>query len=154
MQQDKALRQAFADGDFETYGAICGKPYTLTGTIEHGRALGRTVGMPTANLRVDAGEVLPPEGVYATISHLSDGRYMGLTNIGPKPSVDDSGRVTVETNLFDFSRDIYGERCSLEIRFRIRGIQKFAGLDEVRAQVGRDIAAAREKLMQIYAEEK
>ena len=156
MQHDKneTILSAFQRGDFETCTALCGRPYTLTGTIEHGLALGRTVGMPTANLHVDDGEALPPDGVYATITRLPKGKYMGLTNIGPKPSVDDSGRVTVETNLFDFSRDIYGERCSLEIRFRIRGIQKFAGLDEVRAQVGRDIAAAREKLMQIYAEEK
>ena len=111
------------------------------------------MGMPTANLRVDAGETLPPSGVYATITQLPEGRFMGLTNIGLRPSVDDSGRVTVETYLIDFSRDIYGERCTLEIHFRIRGIQKFADLDEVRAQVRRDIAAAREKLMHIYTEE-
>ena len=153
MIQDKALRQAFESADFEAYTALCGKPYTLSGTIEHGRALGRTVGMPTANLHVDAGEMLPPSGVYATITHLPEGKFMGLTNIGPRPSVDDSGRVTVETYLFDFSRDIYGERCTLEIHFRIRGIQKFPNLDAVQAQVRRDKAAAREKLMYIYAEE-
>ena len=155
MQYDKSktIQQAFASADFETYTALRGRPYTLSGVIEHGRALGRTVGMPTANLRVDAGEPLPPDGVYATVTRLPEGKYMGLTNIGPKPSVDDSGRVTVETYLFDFAGDIYGERCDLEIHFRIRGIRKFADLDAVRAQVERDIAAAREKLMHIYTEE-
>ena len=151
--QNNNIQSAFTRGDFETYTALCGRPYTLTGTIEHGLALGRTVGMPTANLHVDDGEALPPNGVYATITRLSEGKYMGLTNIGPKPSVDDSGRITVETYLFDFAGDIYGERCALEIHFRIRGIQKFADLGAVRAQVERDIAAAREKLMHIYAEE-
>ena len=124
--------------------------YMLTGTVVHGKALGRTVGMPTANLAVEAGTLLPPAGVYASIMTLPEGRFMGLTNIGTRPTVDLENRTTVETYLFDFDRDIYGERAELELCFFIRGIQKFGSLEEVWDQVRRDEAAARERLREIY----
>lgn len=128
--------------------------YVLTGAVVHGKALGRTVGMPTANLAVDARTPLPPAGVYASIMTLPEGRFMGLTNIGTRPTVDRDARVSVETYLFDFSQNIYGEEAELEICFFIRGIQKFNSLEEVWEQVRRDEAAARERLRKIYHDEK
>lgn len=124
--------------------------YVLTGTVAHGKALGRTVGMPTANLAVAPGTALPPAGVYAAIMTLPEGRFMGLTNIGTRPTVDPENRVTVETYLFDFDRNIYGEKARLELCFFIRGIQKFGSLEEVWDQVRRDEAAARQRLREIY----
>lgn len=124
----------------ETGAGETGGRWVLTGTVAHGKALGRTVGMPTANLAADPGTVLPPAGVYAAIITLPQGRFMGLTNI--------------ETYLFDFDRDIYGERARLELCFFIRGIQKINGLEEVWAQVRRDEAFARQRLGEIYQDEK
>ena len=100
-----------------------GGRWVLTGTVAHGKALGRTVGMPTANLAADPGTALPPAGVYAAIMTLPQGRFMGLTNIGTRPTVDREDRTTIETYLFDFDRDIYGERARLELCFFIREIQ-------------------------------
>lgn len=131
-----------------------GGRWILTGTVAHGKALGRTVGMPTANLAADPRTALPPAGVYAAIMTLPQGRFMGLTNIGTRPTVDREDRTTIETYLFDFDRDIYGERAQLELCFFIRGIQKFKRLEEVWTQVRRDEVFARQRLGEIYQDEK
>ena len=81
----------------------------LRGRVIHGKGLGRTVGMPTANLDVSKSSEIPPEGVYASIAHVRSGSYYAVTNIGTRPSVDSSPRLTIETNIMDFDEDIYGE---------------------------------------------
>jgi riboflavin kinase/FMN adenylyltransferase len=116
----------------------------LTGTVEHGKALGRTVGMPTANLRVDEGCVLPDAGVYATISEMDGKEYLSVTNIGVRPSVDDSPVWTVESHIVGFSGDLYGERLALQVLEKIRPQMKFTSLDEVKKQVEADVVRAKE----------
>lgn len=131
-----------------------GERCVLTGTVVHGKALGRTVGMPTANLAVASQTPLPSPGVYASVMTLPEGRFMGLTNIGTRPTVDQENRISIETYLFDFDRDIYGERAKLELCFFIRDIRKFGSLEEVWAQVRRDEETAREKLREAFEQEK
>ena len=141
-----SVRKAFNEKDFDKYEELCDHPYIVIGTVEHGKELGRTVGMPTANLSYSALKQLPEDGAYATISQLSNERFMGLTNFGRRPSVDDEDRITIETLILDFNRNIYGYRVLLEVRFFIRGVKKFNGIKEVQAQVAVDSKAAREKL--------
>ena len=119
------------------------KPYVLTGKIEHGKGLGRTVGMPTANLKVDAECTLPEHGVYATRMIVDGNIYDAVTNIGTRPSVDGEAHVSVESFLFDFDGDIYGENVHLEIYEYLRPIQKFQGIEEVWEQVKKDIQKAK-----------
>jgi riboflavin kinase/FMN adenylyltransferase len=141
------LKAVFLAGDFEGYVRMCGGyPYVIAGKIVHGKALGRTVGMPTANLGVDAGKIMPPNGVYATLSTVDGEVHQGLTNIGKRPSVDDYDLVTIETFLLDFSKDIYGKPLVLEIYFFIRGVVKFNNLSEVQHQVEKDLENTRLKL--------
>lgn len=116
----------------------------LTGTVVHGKALGRTVGMPTANLRVDAGCALPEAGVYATISEMDGKEYLSVTNIGVRPSVDDSPVWTVESHVIDFSGDLYGQKMTLCVLEKIRPQMKFSSLDEVKKQVEADVVRAKE----------
>ncbi|WP_062428501.1 riboflavin kinase [Treponema endosymbiont of Eucomonympha sp.] len=127
-------------------------PYTICGTVVHGQHLGRTVGMPTANLDADISALALPCGVYATLTRLGGALYPGVTNVGRRPSVDSSPIITVETHLLDFSRDIYGETLHTEVRGYIRPVHKFAGLAEVQAQVQKDIARAREFFVRFAAE--
>ena len=87
----------------------------LRGRIVHGKGLGRTVGMPTANLETVPGSVIPSEGVYASRVFLRSGEYIGVTNIGPRPTVDRSPARTVETNIIGFDDDIYGEDMLLSV---------------------------------------
>ena len=111
---------------------------TLHGIIVHGNGLGRTVGMPTANLSPSRGCEIPPAGVYASRVLLSDGAFIGVTNIGARPTVDRDSRATIETNIHAFDRDIYGQPLRLEFVRRIRPERKFASIDELSAQLCRD----------------
>lgn len=122
------------------------EPYVLTGKIVHGKGLGRTVGMPTANLQYDDKSVLPECGVYATRIIRNEKSYKGVTNIGTRPSVDGECYITVETYIIDFEEDIYGETVRLEIHDFLRPIQKFDGIEEVYAQVKKDIEKAKKYL--------
>ena len=110
----------------------------LKGEVVHGKALGRTVGMPTANLKVSVG-TLPENGVYATRITIDGQKYLSVTNIGSRPSVDENEQVTVETYILDFDEDIYGKKVELELHQFLRPIQKFNSLEEVFAQVKKDV---------------
>ena len=117
--------------------------YRLTGTVIHGKGLGRKVGLPTANLDLREGN-LPPFGVYASIVYLDNKRYIGVTNVGYRPSVDSDRKVTIETNILDFSDLIYGKEITLDLLFFLRPTRKMANLDEVKKEVILDIKKARE----------
>ena len=110
----------------------------LRGRVIHGKGLGRTVGMPTANLDVSKSSEIPPEGVYASIARVRSGSYYAVTNIGTRPSVDSSLSLTIETNIMDFDEDIYGEDMVVEIMAYLRPIRKMDGIEEVKKQVDED----------------
>ena len=118
---------------------------TLKGEVVHGKALGRTVGMPTANLRVE-GEELPQVGVYATRIKIGETSYGSVTNVGRRPSVDDEKHITVESFILDFHEEIYGEQIELEFVAYLRPVQKFESLEEVSEQVKKDIESAKQYL--------
>lgn len=119
------------------------EPYILTGKIVHGKGLGRTVGMPTANIQIADESMLPESGVYATKILIGDKAYQSVTNIGLRPTVDQEQHVTVETHIMDFEKDIYGEDVVLEVHKFLRPIRKFDSLEEVRNQVEKDIKTTR-----------
>ena len=117
-------------------------PITLTGEVVHGKGLGRTVGMPTANLLVIEGE-LPEAGVYAGRVEVEGNQYNAVTNIGKRPSVDQDQKVTVESFIMDFEGDLYGRQMKLELVKYLRPVRKFSGLEGVLEQVKKDIAEAK-----------
>lgn len=131
-------------GDMEGITRLCGHPYFMLGKVVHGKALGRTVGMPTANLKIYGTKRRPPSGVYATRTSIGEDSYAGVTNVGLRPSVDDMQEITIETMLSDFSRDIYGEKIITEFPLYLREIRKFDGLEAVWQQVQRDMVQALE----------
>lgn len=137
------LDSCFEARDFLSFLQLCGRPYSMIGTVMHGKGRGKTVGMPTINLSIPPNKKRPPEGVYATITHIDGKTYKGVTNIGRRPSVDTDDTVTIETFLFDFRRDIYGQKISLDVYTLIRNVMKFDGLEAVKAQVQKDIISAR-----------
>lgn len=140
-----AVRKALAAGQMDRVTALLGRNYTLGGPVVHGFERGRTIGFPTANISVAADRALPGIGVYATRAHVTGRTFGGATNIGKRPTFD-AGHVSVETHLLDFEGDIYGERMNLEVIHRIRPEQQFSGIDELKAQIARDVASARELL--------
>jgi riboflavin kinase/FMN adenylyltransferase len=133
-------RAAISAGDLTEAQNVLGRPHSIAGVVEKGDQLGRKIGFPTANLG-GVVEMLPPHGVYAI---RADGRP-GVMNIGVRPTVDGT-KLRVEAHLFDFDGDLYGQPMRVELVARIRGEQKFDGLDALKAQIAKDAAAAREAL--------
>ena len=122
--------------------------YMLHGRVVHGHGRGHTVGMPTANLQPEKGSPLPPAGVYAVEALLDGKTYIGVTNVGTRPSVDSGPETTVETLVLDFAGDLYGREMTLYFYRLLRPVQKFSSLEAVKAQVERDGQAARALLAQ------
>lgn len=148
------IKKAIADGDFDKMTALLGHTYIMQGTVVHGKAAGRKHGMPTANLGVAENKLFPPHGVYATLSKMEGTFFRGMTNIGLRPSDDDIPIATIETWLMNFSRDIYGKRITLEVYKYIRGVVKFANLDEVRKQIDKDVLQISEFMDDLVAKMK
>jgi riboflavin kinase / FMN adenylyltransferase len=141
------IRTELEDGNVRLAASLLGRRYAISGMVVRGAERGRTIGFPTANLVPDdADKVIPKDGVYA-VTVLVGGaeRYEGMLNIGTNPTFANIER-TIETHLFDFSRDIYGSSIEIEFVDRIRDEQKFDSVDELVAQIGRDGSAAREIL--------
>jgi len=116
--------------------------YILKGKVIHGKALGRTVGKPTANLKAESGSVIPPGGVYATIGIIDGERCKAVTNVGTRPSVDEDTHVTIETFFLELNEDLYGKEITLEFLGYIRPTKKFENLEQVSAQIQKDIEVA------------
>ena len=137
------IRAALNEGNVLTANQFLGRPYTLTGTIVKGRQLGRTIGFPTANMQVDdTAKLIPANGVYAVSVEYGGQTLSGMLNIGFRPTVAGTNQ-TIETYIFDFDKDIYGEHMTLKFREFLRPEQKFDGLPALVAQLKRDEEAAR-----------
>src|SRR5262252_4005196 len=102
------VRRLVSEGRVDEAGALLGHQYAIDGTVVRGDQRGRALGFPTANLCTE-NELLPPHGVYATTARIGQVVYASVTNIGTRPTVDSSGRTVVETHVFDFDRDLYGQ---------------------------------------------
>lgn len=141
-----AIRKAVQSGDFETAKRMLGRDYTILGTVEEGKHLGRSLGFPTANLSAHS-EQFPPDGVYAAEGLLSGKTVRGVVNLGVRPTIDnDSSQRVLEFHLFDFDRDLYGEDVELRFRRYLRPERKFANLAALREQIARDVSEARRAL--------
>ena len=132
------------EGDVAEAADLLGRPYTLTGTVIRGDQRGRTIGYPTANLRVHGDRKLVPKpGVYAVRVEYGDETFGGMMNIGRRPTFETDGAVTVEAHLFDFDREIYGRELEVAFVGRIRDEQKFSGPDALVEQLQIDESRSR-----------
>ncbi len=138
------VRQAVEEGRMEEAACLLGAPYEIWGTVQHGNRFGRTIGMPTVNLIPSVKKLLPPRGVYYSEVFLEGRRMAGITNIGYKPTVSEAGRIGVETYIYDFDREIYGETIKVFLLGFKRPEQKFRDADELKEQMGRDIEEGRQ----------
>ena len=136
------VRSAVRNGDMELTSALLGRPYPVMGKVRHGRHIGATIGYPTVNQALEEGKVLPPDGVYASVTTLPDfTTRKGLTNIGIRPTVGGTTR-RAETTLLDFHSDLYGATICLDLLRFIRPETKFSSLEELEEQISRDQKAA------------
>lgn len=132
------IRKALENGQIEIANTYLGYPYLLTGTVVEGKKLGRTLGYPTANLRVEEkNKLIPANGIYAVTSRVKGKTLKGMMSIGHNPTVGGGPR-TLEVNLFDFEELIYGEVITVHFYRKIRDEEKFADLEALKKAMARD----------------
>lgn len=139
------IRQALTDGELARANQLLGRPYTLTGVVVPGKQLGRTIGFPTANLKLPSDKFIPCQGVYSikAFGILPEQKpVLGVMNIGNRPTVAGQD-LSVEVHLFDWANDIYGETLTVRLESFIRPEQKFESLDALKEQIARDCKTAR-----------
>lgn len=138
------IRELIADGDIETANRFLGHPHTLSDTVHSGYHLGTDLGAPTINMYFPDGVLVPRHGVYATRVIIEDGSgYIAVTNVGIRPTVSSSSRVSVESHLLDYSGNLYGRQARVEFYAFLRGEVKFGSYEELAAQIKKDAASAR-----------
>ena len=139
----RQIRTLLEEGNIEKANALLGHPHLLAGKVEAGKQLGRTIGVPTANLPYDPERVKLPHGVYACRTEVEGRSHIAVTNIGSRPTVEGES-VTVEPWILDFNGDLYGEELRLEVYAFLRPEKKFPDLQQLKAQIAMDALCARE----------
>ncbi|MCF6129338.1 bifunctional riboflavin kinase/FAD synthetase [Flavobacterium sp. AS60] len=143
------IRNALLEGNIELTTTYLGYNYSLSGIISKGKQLGRTIGYPTANIKIEEDyKLIPLNGVYVAKSILNGQIVFGMMNIGTRPTVDGTTQ-TIEINFFDFKQDLYGQKITVSLLHRMRSEQKFESLDALRNQLSIDKAMAENYISQL-----
>lgn len=149
--RSSVIRDLLRDGDARAAADLLGRHYSVTGEVRHGDRRGRQIGVPTANIVPETSKILPADGVYATVAHVCSPHWAysfpSVTNVGVRPTVDGLHH-RVEAHLLNFPPpelpdNLYGQTITLEFVERLRGEQRFSGLDALVAQIQKDIERAR-----------
>jgi len=134
------VRKAIESGDIDVANAYLGVPFELNGVVVKGKQLGRTIGFPTANIELQSDiKILPKKGVYAVEIQLSDFTYyIGMMNIGNRPTISNELKETIEVNIFDFDQSIYSIEIKVKLFGRIRDEFKFDSIEKLKEQLTKD----------------
>ncbi len=144
------IRTALMQGDVATANEFLGYDFELTGEVIHGEAIGKTIGYPTANIQVkDAYKIIPAEGIYAVLVKVDDDLFKGMLYIGNRPTLHGS-KQSIEVNILDFDRDIYGQTITIIFKQKIRDDKKLNSLEELKLQIDQDKMATIKLLSQTY----
>ena len=138
------VRHMLEIGEMETVQKLLGYPYYVSGTVVHGHAIGRKIGIPTINLIPDDDKMLPPNGVYLTKTVWEENQIFGITNVGCKPTISGEEAKGIETHLYDFDGDLYDKELTVEFYAYHRPERRFESLEDLKSQLARDAAWGRE----------
>lgn len=137
------IREHLSQGEIEKANILLGDNYSICETVVHGKALGRKLGIPTANQNVTNKKIILKSGIYSTICTLDGHKYFGVTNVGTRPTVEDTDHKNVETYLIDFDGECYGKKIKVEFVSRVRDEMKFESVDALTNQIKKDISATK-----------
>lgn len=137
------IRNLLAEGQVDQARLLLGRPYRISARVQRGDQRGRQLGTPTANLALPAGKAVPAYGVYAVQVWRGGRAHRAVANLGVRPTVHAGAAPLLEVHLLDFSEDLYGEGLDVDFLDRVRAEKKFSGLDELKAQIHKDIEAVR-----------
>lgn len=144
------VRSAIEKGNIHLVNDYCGHFYEFSGEVVHGNGIGKTIGTPTANIKLNSNEkIIPLDGVYAVVCQIKGVNYKGIMNIGFKPTVDEGQKRTVEIHLFDYEKDIYGQELRTKVIERIREEVKFNSLKDLKSQILKDNEKAKKILWKL-----
>lgn len=138
-----AVRTAIAVGDMQQAARLLGRAYMLGGRVVHGDARGRTMGFPTANLALAPNLLLPAYGVYAVYAGIGGNNYSGVANFGVRPTIENSGKPTLEVHLFDMHEELYGQPMRVFMVKQLRAEMKFESKEALIMQIAQDCLQAR-----------
>lgn len=138
------IRRELCEGNLDAVREMLGYDYTISGFVEHGKQLGRTLGFPTMNVHPSSEKLLPPKGVYFSLVEIDGIKYRGIGNLGYKPTVTDERRMLMETYLFDYFDDAYDKAVKIELHQFMRPERRFVSVEELAAQVQKDIEKAKQ----------
>ncbi len=137
-----AIRNLILEGQISRANKYLGRNFSLEGTVTEGEKRGRILGFPTANLKTDW-ELLPKPGVYITLCHLDEDVHRSVTNIGFRPTFGKNS-LLIESHIFNFSDEIYGDEIRIEFLSRLRDEKKFGGIEELKEAISQDVGTANE----------
>ena len=138
------IKEEIVNGHIINANKLLGHPYNISGKVVKGMQLGRKLGFPTANMAYENNEkILPKNGVYYTVTKIKDKEYISITNIGIKPSVQESNCISIETHILDFHQSIYGQNISIIFIDRIRNEIKFNHINDLIDQITKDVSTVR-----------
>ena len=143
-----AIRQLLAEGDIKRVEQMMGRFFHLEGRVVLGDQRGRTLGFPTANLKVQPEQAMPKDGIYATITHHGEEQWHSVTNIGMRPTFNGVKRL-IETFIFDFKGDLYGKKIRVDLVSRLRDEMRFNGPGKLVTQMNKDVEKAKKVLEEI-----
>ena len=133
------IRDEILNGNIKKANQLLGYPFFIRGNVVHGNQIGRTIGIPTINIPIPEEKILPPFGVYVSKVLVKDEWYMGVSNIGRKPTIGAENPIGLETYIIDFNQDIYDQVVTVEMYDFIRSEMKFPSLDKLKEQMSADI---------------
>lgn len=137
------IRSKIENGETEEAAEMLGRPFFVDFPVAHGKMLGRTIEIPTANQKFPDGYIIPKKGVYASLCSFDGKRYIGVSNVGCRPTVENGANINCETHIVDYNGDLYGKKIKIEFFKRLRDERKFADVKELKAAVEKDIEAAK-----------
>ena len=137
------IRDALNAGDLKQTQRLLGQDYSICGRVAQGDQLGRTLGFPTANIKLLRRNT-PIRGVFAvTMTGIDNREFQGVANVGTRPTIDGKRKVILETHLFDFNKDIYGRYVSVQFKHKLRDEMRFDSLEQLQSQIRQDVVAAK-----------
>lgn len=134
------IRKLLLEGDVEKANILLGHPYSVTGKVVRGKQLGRTLGLPTVNQFFSDELLIPKNGIYASSCTIDGITYRAVSNVGLRPTVENSDRINCETHIIGYSGDLYGRSLRVEFFSRLRPEQKFSSVEELQTAINGDVA--------------
>lgn len=140
------IREKLLDGDVVRASELLGRPFSLDGVVIKGEGRGKKIGYPTANIKFSEDQIIPAKGVYVTQTRYQGMTFNSITNIGSNPTFNKEQSLNIETNLFDFNSDIYGEEIEVNFIQKLRDERRFPTVNDLVKQISDDVKTAKEIL--------